>query len=97
MKHRYTPRSSSATNADVTVSELAAFSYCAKAWHLERVLHVTPLSEAAKARAVGIDQHYRHGMAARRASWLSRYSTAIVWVLALGALLCALFAALVAQ
>lgn len=94
MKQRYTPRSNSATNADVTVSELAAFSYCAKAWHLERVLHVAPLSDAAKARTVGIEQHHRHGKAAKRASWLSRYSTAIVWVLGLSALLCALFAAL---
>jgi hypothetical protein len=59
---------------DVTASEIAAFAYCAKAWHLERVVNALPSPAAARARAAGVTHHARHGADVRLGSWLGRRS-----------------------
>jgi hypothetical protein len=59
---------------DVTASEIAAFAYCAKAWHLERVVGVLPSAAAARARAAGTTHHVRHGADVGVGSWLGRNS-----------------------
>ena len=62
-----------AGNEDVTASELAAFAYCAKAWHLERVVGTRPSSIAERARQAGVYHHASHGNAVRAGSWLGQY------------------------
>jgi hypothetical protein len=47
---------------DVTASEVAAYAYCAKAWHLERVLHRSPETEGQRRRAEGVERHVEHGI-----------------------------------
>ena len=55
---------------DVTASEVAAYTYCAKAWHLERVLG-RPVDSATTSRRIsGADRHLAHGV---RISRLSRF------------------------
>lgn len=78
--------------ADVTVSELAAFSYCAKAWHLERVVGVSPHSNAAVRREAGINEHRSHGAAVHATDARRRYATFAFWSLLVAAALCALVA-----
>jgi hypothetical protein len=79
------------TGADVTASEIAAFVYCAKAWHLERVVGALPSGVAAHARAAGTTHHARHGTRVRLGSWLGRNSrSAVVALLLLAFLLAAL-------
>ena len=46
---------------DVTASELGTYAFCAKAWHLERVLGARPSSEAARLRTEGVQHHEQHG------------------------------------
>ena len=48
-------------SSDVTASEIATFTFCANAWHLEHVRKVEPTPEARARRAVGIRQHEQHG------------------------------------
>lgn len=67
---------------DVTASELAAFSYCAKAWHLERVAGLRPSTVAIREREAGIVRHARHGGQVHAGSWLAQHSS-----MAIGALL----------
>lgn len=62
-----------AANEDVTASELAAFAYCAKAWHLERVVGAPPSSIADRARNAGVSHHASHGNAVRAGGWLGRH------------------------
>lgn len=57
---------------DVTASELAAFAYCAKAWHLERVVVVQVGTESARSRDGGVVQHERHGRDVRLGGFLGR-------------------------
>lgn len=59
--------------ADVTASELAAFKYCAKAWHLEHVSGVRPGATAVMRRDAGINNQNGHGAQVRAGSWLARY------------------------
>src|SRR4051794_8730232 len=66
---------------DVTASELAAFSYCAKAWHLERVVGVPPSAGALRAREDGVDHHARHGAQVHVGSWMARHSRLAIGVL----------------
>lgn len=48
-------------NGDVTASEIAAFTYCAAAWHLEYVQKASPTVAARVSRAEGVRRHERHG------------------------------------
>ena len=61
---------------DVTASEVAAYAYCAKAWHLESVLRkpVDPVSTSR--RNVGVDRHLRTVPEVRS---LSRFGRRAVW------------------
>ena len=71
---------------DVTASEIAAFVYCAQAWHLERVAGALPSAAADRARAAGTAHHVRHGARVRLGSWLGRNerrATAALLLLAL--------------
>lgn len=54
-------------DTDVTASEVASYVFCAKAWHLERVLQCAPSRWAAQRRAEGITNHGAHGAALVRA------------------------------
>lgn len=72
---------------DVTASELAAFSYCAKAWHLERVVGVRPSTGASRQREAGIARHTRHGVQVQAGSWLARHSRVVIGVLLILAVL----------
>jgi hypothetical protein len=63
---------------DVTASEIAAFVYCAKAWHLERVVGALPSAAANRVRAAGTTHHLRHGTAVHVGSWLGRNSRRVV-------------------
>ncbi len=72
---------------DVTASEIAAFVYCAKAWHLERVVGALPSDAAARARAAGTTHHVRHGTAVHVGSWLGRNSRRVALALLLVAAL----------
>ena len=74
---------------DVTASEIAAFVYCAKAWHLERVVGAPPSAAATHARAAGTTHHARHGTRVRLGSWLGRNARSAVAALLLLALLLA--------
>lgn len=66
---------------DVTASELAAYAYCAKAWHLERVVGVEASAEAARRRDVGTAGHERHGAVVRTGSQLRQHSRSLIFVL----------------
>jgi len=69
---------------DVTASELGAFTYCAKAWHLARVAGVPVTDGAARSRDGGIIDHARHGRSVRAGTWLGRHGRwAIVGLLVL--------------
>jgi len=46
---------------DVTASEVGAYAYCAKAWHLERVLGARASRAAGRVRAAGVARHATHG------------------------------------
>lgn len=46
---------------DVTASEVGTYAFCAKAWHLERVLGARPSSESARLRTEGVRYHEQHG------------------------------------
>lgn len=80
---------------DVTVSELAAFSYCAKAWHLERVAGVSPNRRAAARRDAGIDEHRKHGTATQVARARHPFAAIVFWLLLVAAAICALIAIVV--
>ena len=61
---------------DVTASDVAAFAYCAKAWHLERVLR-KPVDTAAMARRItGVDRHLDHGT---RLARVGRFGRGALW------------------
>ena len=51
---------------DVLASEVAAYSYCAKAWHLEYVLGCRADAAVEKRREVGTAEHDAHGTRVRR-------------------------------
>ena len=59
-------RSQPATDDDVLASEVAAYSYCAKAWHLEYVLGCRADAAVEKRREVGTAEHDTHGTRVRR-------------------------------
>ena len=61
---------------DVTASEVAAYTYCAKAWHLESVLRRPVDSATTSRRLSGVDRHLEHGT---RVSRISRFGRVAVW------------------
>ena len=66
------------TDDDVTASELAAFAYCAKAWHLENVVGARPTGGAARRRDAGVAHHVNHGTDVLVGAWLGGRA---VWLL----------------
>ena len=64
-KHATQPRTD-IEDDDVTASEVAAYAYCAKAWHLERVLHRSVGTEGQRLRAEGAERHVEHGVQLKR-------------------------------
>lgn len=72
---------------DVTASEIAAFTYCAKAWHLEYVQKAQPTLEARVLRAEGVQQHEYHGRLLGMQERLERRRVALTAALLLVALL----------
>ena len=67
---------------DVTASEVAAYAYCAKAWHLERVLNRSPGTDGERRRAEGVERHVEHGARLnqlhRFGQWSWRVSAALL-------------------
>ena len=63
-------------NEDVTASEVAAYTYCAKAWHLESVLGRPVDLPTTSRRISGVDRHLAHGT---RVSRISRFGRVAVW------------------
>jgi hypothetical protein len=43
------------------VSEAASYVFCAKAWHLERVVKVAPSAASRSRREGGVARHRAHG------------------------------------
>ena len=74
-------------NRDVTASEIATFTYCAKAWHLEYVQKAEPSVDARTRRYQGVRKHDLHGRLIRTQSRLEKRRVAITGVLLLVALL----------
>ena len=72
---------------DVTASEIATFTFCANAWHLEHVRKVEPTPEARARRAVGIRQHEQHGRMVAMQGRLERRHVALTVALLAVALL----------
>ena len=79
---------------DVTASEVAAYTYCAKAWHLERVLHTSAGTDGKRRRAEGVERHIAHGAHlirlhrfGRRSLWLSAGLFVVAGVLLVAAFL----------
>lgn len=70
-------------NGDVTASEIATFTFCATAWHLEHVRGVEPAPEARARRAAGIRQHAEHGRMVGMHEQLERRRVALIVVLIL--------------
>ena len=76
MKNNKTWPHSDDEDEDVTASEVAAYTYCAKAWHLESVLG-RPVDSATTSRRVsGADRHLAHGASVSR---ISRFGRGAVW------------------
>ena len=91
------PRSTAAAvgQNDVTASEIACFAYCAKAWHLEHVLHVVPSDEVMRRREVGVSAHNVHGRRMRLLDRLAQRKVALIAILLLLALLAVVAALMV--
>jgi hypothetical protein len=73
--------------ADVTASELAAFRYCAKAWHLEHVSRARASEAAELRRDAGVTKHHWHGAQVHAGGWLARHRWPATIALLLTALL----------
>lgn len=74
----------------MTASEIGAYAYCAKAWHLERVLRAAPSGDAVRRRAAGVVRHRGHGSrvralgaAGRTLAWAAAILLALAAVLLL--------------
>ena len=91
------PRSTAAAvdQDDVTASEIACFAYCAKAWHLEHVLHVVATDEVIQRRESGVSAHNVHGRRMRLLDSLAERMVALIATLLLLALLAAIAALMV--
>jgi hypothetical protein len=62
---------------DVTASEVAAYAYCAKAWHFERVLLRSVDGEGQRRRTEGVERHVQHGARLSRLRRFGRRSRAL--------------------
>ena len=80
---------------DVTASEVACYAYCAKAWHLEHVLHLSPPGEVTNRRELGVTDHESHGRRVRLMSTLVSRRSKVMLALLLVAILAATIAALI--
>ena len=80
---------------DVTASEIACYAYCAKAWHIEHVQHLTPPAETMDRREAGVRAHEMHGREVELMSTLVRRQLSFVVVLLFLAVLAALIAVLI--
>jgi hypothetical protein len=70
---------------DVLASEIAAYAYCAKAWHMEYVLGHRADAAADERRRAGIVEHEAHGARVRRLERVGQpFLRAGVFLLALG-------------
>jgi hypothetical protein len=69
---RIASRREAAEDDDVTASEVAAYAYCAKAWHLENVVKRPPDSDAGERREVGVAHHEAQGARVRRLQRVGR-------------------------
>lgn len=74
MKGRQGAQSQPEIDDDVTASEVAAYAYCAKAWHLERVLNRSADAEGQRRRAEGTERHVEHGARLNRLRRFGRRS-----------------------
>ena len=80
-------------STDVTVSEIACYAYCAKAWHLEHVQRVVASSDVTRRREQGVTAHEAHGASIRALgqpsrTWIVVFALLLIAALALvGALL----------
>ena len=83
---------SSQADGEVTASEAASYAFCAKAWHLEFVLHLAPSYAATERRTAGSRDHERHGHQVRRAGRRDRRLALLAIVLLLSAIALAVFA-----
>lgn len=73
---------------DVTASEAASYAFCAKAWHLERVVKSAPLADVVRRREDGASRHDADGERLVRANRVrSRLLLLTVALLLLAALL----------
>ena len=61
---------------DVTASEVAAYTYCAKAWHLESVLGRSVNTPTTSRRITGAERHLTHGT---RVTRISRFGRMALW------------------
>src|SRR5207245_9584694 len=76
------------SHTDVTASEVASYSYCAKAWHLRYVLRREPSGQAVAYQQAGVVSHEIHGMHVKTLAWLERRASILVFALStLGAAL----------
>jgi hypothetical protein len=77
---------------DVTVSEIACYAYCAKAWHLEHVRHVVASDDVIHRRGQGVAAHEAHGASVRALgqpsrTWMVVFALLFVAMLALAGIL----------
>ena len=75
--------------SDVSASEVANYVFCAKAWHLERVLGGAESDGARDRRAMGVAAHVAHGASIRagRRQFGTRLERALAMVLVVALLL----------
>jgi hypothetical protein len=66
------------SHTDVTASEVANYSYCAKAWHLRYVLRREPSGQASAHQQAGVVAHEIHGVRVKRLAWLERRAAILV-------------------
>ena len=74
---------------DVTASEIACYTYCAKAWHLEHVQHVAVPDKTRRRRVQGVAAHDAHGASVRALGQGRKRTRVIATVLLLIAALAA--------
>ena len=75
---------------DVMASEVATYVFCAKAWHLERVLGATASVSSDEKRAAGSLAHETHGSRVRQQQRMGRWlvlGTALLFAIAVALLI----------
>jgi hypothetical protein len=92
---RKPPRSTTPVDQnEVTASEIACFAYCAKAWHLEHVLHLAPEDDVMERRELGVDAHQLHGRQVRLVESIAQRKGRLIASLLLLAIVAAIAALL---